>query len=315
MLAAEDKRHDSAPEIVKILLDFGMPNNVIVDVNLKNADEYTALNLAAQVGSTESVRAMLNRKDQTSLDLELDNKFGKTPFLLAAEFNHLEILRLLHQNGANVNHASKLKKTPLMMAAVKGKAQHDVLNYLLAIPEIKLNGALQMACEARDIDEVAIVSLLSKHPVEEEILEAQAKACSKGYPRIVNILNGYTHDRQWAYRDKANGSSMLMLACNEGKVDIVMLLVDKIVELHRGVSHRIGGLFVSEHFTSTNKVHYLSNFYMSACTYDNFVSTARMSCHTFDTSLLWAHPLISPSCNVTEWFQCTAIAVRVLQEL
>jgi ankyrin repeat protein len=125
MLAAEAGHADS----VQLLLVHK------ADPNIQNADEYTALLLAAEAGHDEVARIICQflQESQTKREDGIDkqNKFGKTALIMAAEFNKLNVLKVLVSYGANVNHSSKRGQTALKLAAVK--RNQDVVEYLCSL--------------------------------------------------------------------------------------------------------------------------------------------------------------------------------------
>lgn len=115
MLAAEMGHLES----VKMLLSKG------ADPNLKNADEYTALVLASEAGYVDVVKAIcqhlkaLNPTAEKVEGIDIPNKFGKTPLIMAAEFNKIDVLKVLVSYNADINYKSKRGMTGLKLAAVK----------------------------------------------------------------------------------------------------------------------------------------------------------------------------------------------------
>lgn len=124
MLAAEIK--ESLYEdrqylaIISLLIEGG------ANINQINADEYTALNLAASEGNAKVVSRLLQEK---TIEVDIMNKFGKTAFFNACEFGKKECAELLFKHGANKNFKSKRGATPIMLAAVKCKK--DIVDFLL----------------------------------------------------------------------------------------------------------------------------------------------------------------------------------------
>jgi ankyrin repeat protein len=87
-----------------------------LELDVKNEYQYTALILAAEYGHLECVKLLV----EAEAALDLDNKFGKTALIMAAENGKDAIVRLLCESGANVNALSKRGVSALMLAAVKG---------------------------------------------------------------------------------------------------------------------------------------------------------------------------------------------------
>jgi ankyrin repeat protein len=56
-------------------------------------------------------------------------KKGETAFSTAAETGHLDLVKYLHQNGANIHTADKEGQTALIKAAVYNKEGKDATTY------------------------------------------------------------------------------------------------------------------------------------------------------------------------------------------
>ena len=114
MLASElceDKYADTSSylPIINILLQAG------ANINMYNNDKYTALILAAGEGNSSAVETLLqsttntttatttntnnnnnnNNNNSNKIDIEAKNKFGKTALILACEFGHEDVVRVL----------------------------------------------------------------------------------------------------------------------------------------------------------------------------------------------------------------------------
>lgn len=80
-------------EMVRLLLDTGQ-----IDVNQKDRWRgETALMKAAARGSEEVVRALL---ETGVVEVELENDFGRTALMIAAEWGHLSVVKMLRTFGA-----------------------------------------------------------------------------------------------------------------------------------------------------------------------------------------------------------------------
>ncbi len=103
-------------------------NDPPADLNMKNADKYTALLLASQLGNEVVVNELLS---QDLIDVEWKNKFGKNALILAAENGHLSSLKLLLLKGhAKVDELSLRGLSALMLACVKGHI--EVVSFLIS---------------------------------------------------------------------------------------------------------------------------------------------------------------------------------------
>jgi ankyrin repeat protein len=73
-------------------------------MNLKNADEYTALVLAAAAGHVNITNILVSNE---TTDIEATNKFGKNAVIMASENGYLEVLKVLNEKHADFNILSK----------------------------------------------------------------------------------------------------------------------------------------------------------------------------------------------------------------
>lgn len=110
----------ASPEVVKILLKHK------ADVNHKDMDGNTALHYAAADGLTSIVHFLIT----AGASVEAINNEQQTPLIMAVENTHLNAIKLLLQNNANVVHKDKTGKTALFHAALDG--QIDITYSLLA---------------------------------------------------------------------------------------------------------------------------------------------------------------------------------------
>jgi ankyrin repeat protein len=88
-----------------------------VDTRQKDAQENTALHLAAQRGHTEIVNLLTNSGQR---DLQKKNKDKNTPLHLAAANGHTDTLLALLKKGAPINASNIDKNTALHLAAQNG---------------------------------------------------------------------------------------------------------------------------------------------------------------------------------------------------
>lgn len=61
--------------------------------------------------------------------LDADNRFGYTALMIAAQSGHLEILKILLDNGSSINNQTKFGITAVIIAAERGNK--EILKYLL----------------------------------------------------------------------------------------------------------------------------------------------------------------------------------------
>ena len=96
-------------------------NDVRMHVDSKTeSNRDTALTLGCAGGHPEMVELLLNNR----ADIEHRDKKGFTPLILAATGGHLEVVRILLKNGANIEAQSeRTKDTPLSLACSGGRME------------------------------------------------------------------------------------------------------------------------------------------------------------------------------------------------
>jgi ankyrin repeat protein len=205
---------------VKSLLDKG------ADVNAKRDGGWTALMLAARGGHVEVAKTLLDKGAdvnannyagrQPSAPLSLDqicertiamdsyptypslwdNQFfyGSTALMMAANWGHPEVARLLLDNGADVNARNHFGTTALAAAVLKG---------YLEVTKILLD---------KEAD-----------PNEQDCwgLPILSRAVLRGYPEAVKVL--LENGAEVNAKDK-NGSTALMMVSSQGHRQVVDLL-------------------------------------------------------------------------------------------
>jgi ankyrin repeat protein len=96
-------------------------------MNVKNMNGRTQLHHCAENGFTSSVKRLLSIRN-INVNVK-DDVYGWTPLHEAAWKGHVEIIRLLLQNGAEVNAKNNYGYTPLHYAACNGHI--DILHLLV----------------------------------------------------------------------------------------------------------------------------------------------------------------------------------------
>ncbi|ORX76593.1 ankyrin, partial [Anaeromyces robustus] len=96
------------------------------DVNFKDKHGYTALMWASYLGHTEIVKELVHRG---KADTKIKSDIEESAILLACEKGHVEIAKILLENGANVNDTNYHDDTLLMIACLKG--YHLIVSLLL----------------------------------------------------------------------------------------------------------------------------------------------------------------------------------------
>ncbi|XP_030374156.1 protein fem-1 homolog B isoform X2 [Scaptodrosophila lebanonensis] len=168
----------------------------------------TPLTMAAMSGNVTFVKTLLSHYD---IDLERECNvifdglvvYGATPLWVAAGMGHLQIVKLLVQAKANVNHNTKAQSSPLRAACYEGRL--DIVRYLIEHgAEVNATNAFNNTC-------IMI-------------------AAYKGHELVVDTLlkNGARTNGQ-----ALCGATALHYAAESGHLDVVRLLLDHGATLHK----------------------------------------------------------------------------------
>jgi len=96
-----------------------------IDINWQNNKKESFLHLCAKVSYLESSEWLLKK----NINLEAQTDDGSTAIFYAIQSNSLEILSLLVNYGANINHINIYKRTLLQEATISCNSK--ILNYLI----------------------------------------------------------------------------------------------------------------------------------------------------------------------------------------
>ena len=145
--------------IVKIVLTapIWIPIVIVIivmnSINAKNGYGYTALIDASKNGDLEKVKLLI----ENGADIEAKDNNGDTALILASYYRYLEIIQYLVEKGANINATNDNGWTSLMYASKYGEL--ETIKYLLEngadvnIKNKNGNAALDLA-KIEDIKEV-----------------------------------------------------------------------------------------------------------------------------------------------------------------
>ena len=110
-----------------------------VDLGKKEENEDFYLNLKTNLlvvdknkqGQVNLFKKLIQNLIKEGAIINIENKNGFTPLILASQKGFLDIVKELVQNGAEVNYKNKDGKTALMFAEENNKT--DVVNYLKSL--------------------------------------------------------------------------------------------------------------------------------------------------------------------------------------
>jgi ankyrin repeat protein len=240
-------------EVVRLIANRG------ADINIRDANNNTALHLAAESGSVDIIQLLLDK----AISVNLTNTNGSTPLHISVHFGHLEATKSFVERGAALNKTNKYGNTPLMVAAHKGKL--ELFRYLtekgadINICNFDNNTALHLASASNSVDIIKL--LLDKGmsvnlpntpgftPLHVSARFGHLEATKALVERdaAVDRTNGYDHTPLMvaAYNDKLeicrfliekgadinfcnkDNNTAIRYAARSGNVDIINLLLDK----------------------------------------------------------------------------------------
>ncbi|KAJ5924217.1 hypothetical protein N7466_008404 [Penicillium verhagenii] len=120
--AALNHGSPAAPAVVELLLKHG------ANMNLLTNKGKSMLHIAAICGSMEIIEHIL---DCSYLETEAQDFDGRTPFFLAAQRGHVNILQFLQLKNASMDQKDRYGATPLIAAVKNG--HKEVVEYLLPL--------------------------------------------------------------------------------------------------------------------------------------------------------------------------------------
>jgi ankyrin repeat domain-containing protein 17 len=190
----------------------------------------TALTLACAGGHEELVDLLLNRK----ANIEHRDKKGFTPLILAATAGHEKVVETLINNGADLEAQSeRTKDTPLSLACSGGR--YEVVELLLKYGANKEHRnvsdytPLSLAASGGYVN---IIKLLLNHGAEINSRTGSKLGIS---PLMLAAMNGHTAAVRLLLdmgsdinaQIETNRNTALTLACFQGRNEVVSLLLDR----------------------------------------------------------------------------------------
>ena len=110
------------------LLDTCKHGNFVAQANAKGLNDWTALHLAAADGLLGVSQVLITKGDHTDIDAR--TSMNRTPLHLATLHNHLDVVRLLVDYGADFNAVDSEYNTALHYASMQGYV--DIVRWLLS---------------------------------------------------------------------------------------------------------------------------------------------------------------------------------------
>jgi ankyrin repeat protein len=205
------------PEVVKVLIDFG------VDVNLrsKNYDSWIALHWAVEGGNLSVLQVLI----AAGADVNLTDDDGRTALSLAASSEHLPVVQALIAAGANVNLTDDDGWSALHWAGAAGYL--PVVQALIAAGAVVDltdecgRTALHLAATAGNLAVVQalIAAGADVNLTDEGGMTALSLAASSEHLPVVQALiaAGADVNKRW----HSDGKTALHIAANYGNLEVV----------------------------------------------------------------------------------------------
>lgn len=230
-------------EVVEYLLSKG------ANKEHRNVSDYTPLSLAASGGYVNIIRLLLSHGAE--INSRTGSKLGISPLMLAAMNGHTAAVKLLLEMGSDINAQIETNRnTALTLACFQGR--HEVVKLLVerkANIEHRAKTGLTPLMEAASGGYVEVGQVLLDHgadvnasPVPSSRDTALTIAADKGHCRFVELLL----DRNATIEVKnKKGNSPLWLACHGGHLDVVQLLVNRYADVDSRDNRKVSCLMAA----------------------------------------------------------------------
>jgi uncharacterized protein len=223
--------------VVKLLQQHGADLQE-VDANMSTLLHTAAIAVASS--GTPCTTSVLEYLLSTDLDVNAQQKQGQTPLNAAEQYGNAAAAQVLLDYGADPTIPDEHDYTPLHAAAVDSVDNLPLLKCLLRCSRVDVNAvagstnktALHMAV-VNETECAAAVQLFLKHGADPCIktpagFNALVAATMQGNLAAVTVLLDYGMDITVTVRGKIqDGITLLMLAAQEGHIDLVRLLLQR----------------------------------------------------------------------------------------
>ncbi|MCK4935754.1 MAG: ankyrin repeat domain-containing protein [Elusimicrobiales bacterium] len=184
---------------------------------------------AAENNDKETVRSLINSGVNINIKYE---PYGFTPLHIACFKGHLEIVKLLLENGAAINAKDEKNPTPLHVASIQG---HTKIAKLLIENKADMGDKasynlthLKSTCEKNKAGPENFL-----HSDSSDINNQKGTplymACIEGNLEIVKLL---IEKGSYIETKGENNNTLLHIACNCGYLGIVKLLIEKGININ-----------------------------------------------------------------------------------
>jgi ankyrin repeat protein len=147
---------------VKMLVERGN------SVHFTTPDNVNLLYHAAELGHTEMTHWLLSKGvDCNIASVRGTEEIGETPVFVAAEYGHLEVMRLLIGAGANIHHKTRSGITPLAIALRNGRT--NIVRHLVRRGAEATRTDLEDVAE-RDCVDLVVACIACGYEFDQDVL-------------------------------------------------------------------------------------------------------------------------------------------------
>lgn len=244
-------------EVVEILLNVG------ANKEHRNVSDYTPLSLAASGGYVNIIRLLLNHGAE--INSRTGSKLGISPLMLAAMNGHTAAVKMLLDMGSDINAQIETNRnTALTLACFQGR--HEVVSLLLdrkANVEHRAKTGLTPLMEAASGGYIDVGRVLldkgadvNATPVPSSRDTALTIAADKGHLKFVDLL--LTRGAAVEVKNK-KGNSPLWLAANGGHLSVVKVLKNHNADIDSQDNRRVSCLMAAFRKGHTKVVEFMVN--------------------------------------------------------
>ncbi|XP_063705994.1 ankyrin repeat and KH domain-containing protein mask-like isoform X2 [Culicoides brevitarsis] len=244
-------------EVVELLLKHG------ANKEHRNVSDYTPLSLAASGGYVNIIKMLLN--NGAEINSRTGSKLGISPLMLAAMNGHTPAVRLLLDMGSDINAQIETNRnTALTLACFQGR--HEVVSLLLdrkANVEHRAKTGLTPLMEAASGGYIEVGRVLldkgadvNAAPVPSSRDTALTIAADKGHLKFVELL--LMRNAAVEVKNK-KGNSPLWLAANGGHLGVVELLCNANADIDSQDNRKVSCLMAAFRKGHTKVVKWMVN--------------------------------------------------------
>ncbi|VDH93536.1 glycerophosphodiester phosphodiesterase [Mytilus galloprovincialis] len=214
------------------------------DVNLCNRTGGSPLLVASVNGHTETVKVLLDNKADSNKCLNNE----VSPLYVACQNNHIETVKLLLDNEADINKCRDNGTSPLYIACqnIHTEIVKILLDNKADINKCTDNGAspLHIACHNNHTETVKIL-LDNKADINKCMNDGASPlhiACQNNYTETVKVLLDNKADIN---KCDDNGASPLYIACQNNHTELVKILLDNKADINKCMKYGVSPLLIA----------------------------------------------------------------------